>query len=173
MTGNAMGGSHLLQRWPVCLTQPAKLTWTAGDEGAASGRIDHARYGSLQDKARSLRSGLRQRDGRQEGLGIRVIGWSKHLCSGAAFHHLSQVQHYNLICQVAYDSEVMADKQERRALPPLHIQEQLQDGRLHRDIEGSDGLVSDHQGRLASERTGDGHALFLATREVQRTSVGQ
>jgi hypothetical protein len=86
---------------------------------------------------------------------------------------LSQVQHHDLICQIAHDCEVMADKQERRALPPLHIQEQLQDGRLDRDVEGGDGLVSDHQGRRTSERTGDGHALFLTTGEVQRTSVGQ
>ena len=54
MTGNAVGSGHRLQRRPFRLAQHAELTRTAGDERAAPGGIDDARYGSFEDEARAL-----------------------------------------------------------------------------------------------------------------------
>ena len=103
MTGNAVGSGHRLQRRPFRLAQHAELTRTAGDERAAPGGIDDARYGSFEDEARAPLQRISQRYGRQEGFGVGMIGWGTYFCSRAAFHHLSQARHHHLICQIAVD----------------------------------------------------------------------
>ena len=58
-------------------------------------------------------------------------------------------------------------------MPALHLQEECNDGGLHRDVQGRDRLIGDDEGRLADEGPGNGYALFLATGEVLRSARGQ
>ena len=49
--------------------------------------------------------------------------------------------------------------------------EQVQHRRLHRHVEGGDGLVGDEHLGLERERARDAHALALAARELTRVGV--
>ena len=53
----------------------------------------------------------------------------------------------------------------------LHVVEEVEHLRLHRDVEGRDGLVGDQHLRLHGERAGDGDALALAAGELVRVAV--
>ena len=51
------------------------------------------------------------------------------------------------------------------------VVEQLQDRRLHRDVEGGDRLVGDEQARLDGQGPRDGDALALSAGELVRVAV--
>ncbi len=55
--------------------------------------------------------------------------------------------------------------------PRPQLEQQVQDLRLDRDVEGRDRLVGDHQARVGGERAGDADALALAAREGVREAV--
>ena len=69
---------------------------------------------------------------------------------------------------LAHDAEVVGDEQHRHAEPRLHLGEQLQDLRLHGDVERRGRLVGDEQVGLVGERHGDHDALALAAGELVR-----
>ena len=62
----------------------------------------------------------------------------------------------------------MGDEQHRHAVFRLEIGEQLQDLRLHGDVERGGRLVGDEQVRPVGERHGDHHALALAAGKLMR-----
>ncbi len=53
----------------------------------------------------------------------------------------------------------------------LRVLEQLQDLRLHRDVERGGRLVGDQQVGLVRQRHGDHHALALAAGELMRIAL--
>ena len=118
-----MVGCDLLQRWCDLLTQRAELTRAARHKWAASGGINNARYWTFQHAWRTLPLGSYTRHGREEGCGVRVIGWSKDLIHGAAFYDMPQVHDNNLVSEIAHDPEVVTDKQQGGTLRALYVQE--------------------------------------------------
>lgn len=68
--------------------------------------------------------------------------------------------------------EVMADEQHGEAHAPLQVPERGQERRPDRHVESRGDLVGDEYRRIDGERTGDGHALALAARELPRHPVG-
>src|SRR6266446_8601172 len=107
MTRNDMVDRHVLQRWWGLLAQRAELTRTAGHEWAAPGGINDAWYRPLKHDTRARWLRGHQRHGGEQRFRVRVIGGSKNLLHGTAFHDLPQVQHHNPICQIAHDPEVV------------------------------------------------------------------
>ena len=69
------------------------------------------------------------------------------------------------------DVEVVGDEDVREPELLLQVLQQVQDLRLHRDVEGRDGLVADDQLRVDRERPGDADPLALAARELVREAV--
>ena len=59
------------------------------------------------------------------------------------------------------------------AEPLLQLADQLEDLRLHGDVEGGDRLVGDEHLGLEGERPGDADALALAAGEFMRIAVGR
>src|SRR5271155_626964 len=59
----------------------------------------------------------------------------------------------------------MADEQEGKAEIGLQLHQEIQDLRLHGDVERRDGFVGDDQLRIRGDRPGDSHSLALASRE--------
>ena len=62
----------------------------------------------------------------------------------------------------------MRDEQIGKAEPLLKVDHQVQDLRLHRDVERRCRLVADDELGIARQRTGNGDALPLAARELVR-----
>src|SRR5438105_7934539 len=112
MTRHDVAGRDVLQRrWDLC-AQGAELTRAARHEWAAPGRINDARHRAYQYTRRALPLGCHPRHGREEGFGVRVIGWSKDLIDSATFHNLPQVHDDNPVGEIAHDPEVMTDPQQ-------------------------------------------------------------
>ena len=75
------------------------------------------------------------------------------------------------IGDLAHDAEVVGDEQHRHAGAPLNLLQQLQDLRLHRDVERGGRLVGDQQVRFVGERHGDHHPLPLPAGELVRIAA--
>ena len=67
-----------------------------------------------------------------------------------------------------HDVEVVGDEQHRHAEPGLQVLEQLEDLRLHGDVERGRRLVGDQEIGSIGERHGDHHALALPAGELVR-----
>ena len=65
----------------------------------------------------------------------------------------------------------MADEDVGEVELVLQVGEEVEDLRLHREVEGGDRLVEHQQGRVEHQRAGDGDALALAAREHVRVAV--
>ena len=72
---------------------------------------------------------------------------------------------------LADDAEVVGDEQHRHAEARLQLGEELQDLRLHGDVERRRRLVGDEQVGLVRERHRDHDALALPARELVRIGV--
>ena len=100
-----------------------------------------------------------------------MYGWARRSTSDVAIlAQLAQVHDADAVADVLDDREVVGDEDERQAVAPLQVLEQVQHLRLHAHVEG-DGLVADDQPRLENEGAGDRDALALPTRELVRTAV--
>ena len=65
----------------------------------------------------------------------------------------------------------MGDEQHRHAALTLQLLQELQDLRLHGDVECRCRFVGDQQFRLVGERHGDHHALALAAGKLVRIAA--
>ena len=86
----------------------------------------------------------------------------------ADLHHAAEVEDGDPVGQVADDAEVVRDEEVGDALLALEVDEQVQDRRLHRHVEGRRGLVAHDDPRVAGERARDGDALLQAAGELGR-----
>jgi hypothetical protein len=130
-----------------------RITWQY-DPAAASGDFDFGYRGSQ-------RAGVGVRRGAQQDIGRADLG------------DLAQIEHRNLIAQLADHAEVMGDQQVGQL--PFRAQpgDKFQDVRLGPDVEGAGGLVQHEQPWLHAERPGDGHALALAAGQLVRVPLGE
>ena len=145
----------------------------ARGEGAAPLHLGGARERPLQEDARALVVRVRHRHGGQERLGVGVVGRREHGLDRAELDDLPQVHHRDVVGEIAHHGEVVGDEHERGFAAGLELAQEVDDRRLHRDVERGDGLVGDHHVRVAGERPGDGDALLLATRQLVGLPPGQ
>ena len=87
------------------------------------------------------------------------------------FHHAAGIHHRDLIGHLGNDAEIVGDQDDRHAGLRLQLAQQVEDLRLHRDIERGGRLVGDQQIRLAGERHRDHDALTHATGHLMRVFV--
>ena len=80
--------------------------------------------------------------------------------------------HGDEVGDMLHHGKVVRHEQVGEVQPLLEFEDQVEDLRLHRDVEGGDGLVEDQHRRLEGERPCDTHALSLAAREFVRVAVG-
>ena len=81
-------------------------------------------------------------------------------------HHLSEVHHRHRIAHVPDHPQVVGDEQIRHPVLLLDVLEEVQDLRLHGDVEGGDRLVGHHQFRGEGDRAGDPDPLTLPAGEL-------
>ena len=84
----------------------------------------------------------------------------------AAFLH-----HDEVVGDVLDDADVVRDEQIRDAELALQLEQQVQDLRLHRDVECRGRLIADDELGLDRERARDRDALALAARELVRIAL--
>src|SRR5579871_2273939 len=89
------------QWWELRVTDGAQLTVAASLEGTAYLIIAGlGPYLTLQSQAQLRRVGIRQRNGRQQQLRVRMIGPGEDLIGGSCLHDVATVQHDNAVGQI-------------------------------------------------------------------------
>ena len=103
---------------------------------------------------------------------IGVLGSAHDRLGGALLHDLAAIEHVDAVDDLADDREVVRDEEVGEPELLLQALEEVEDLRLHRDVERRDGLVADQDFRADGERAGDRDALALAARE-RRPDAGR
>ena len=88
-----------------------------------------------------------------------------------AFHHAAGIHHGDLVGHFGDDAKIVGDQDDRHAGFLLQFAQQVEDLRLHRDIERGGGFVGDQQVGRAGQRHGDHHALAHAAGHLVRIFV--
>ena len=85
--------------------------------------------------------------------------------------HLAEVHDQDAVGDVADDVEIVRDEQVGEAELLLQVLEQVEDLRLHGDVERGHGLVADDQLRVGGEGPRDADPLALPAGELVREAV--
>ena len=142
----------------------------AGVEAAAGGDCERARHVALEDQVPPRAVGSRQRNGREQRLGIGVARSCEEGGLGGELDDLAEVHDRDAMGDVLHHREVVGDEDEAEPETGLQILEQVDDLCAHRDVEGRDGLVADQELGLDRKGAGDADALALAARELVRVA---
>ena len=163
-------------RWPSSAS-------TSGGSCSIADLAEQAGTARVEDAARGQRGGARdvaleldpvspaavdRRHGGEERLGVRVVRTVEDDVGRAELLQPSEVEHGDPIGDVADDAEVVRDEEVRDPLLRLQLDEQVEDRRLHGDVERRRRLVADDELRIAGERPRDRDALLQAARELDR-----
>ncbi|MCU1435675.1 MAG: hypothetical protein JWR71_2400 [Pseudarthrobacter sp.] len=88
---------------------------------------------------------IRHRGGKEQTLGIGVLGVAFDNLSRPLLHDFSTVHHSHTVADVADDVKVVGDKQVGNAGVFLDLQEKIQDPRLGGQVQRTDRLVADDE----------------------------
>src|SRR5215831_1906721 len=138
---------------------------TARMERASRGRIERIRNLARDGSARLA-------DERQvwhrfeQHPRVRMARHTKQASRRRELDDAAEVHHAHALCDVAYDREIVRDEKIRKPKAALEIPHQIQDLRLHRDVQRRRWLIAHEELRLAGERAGDRDALPLPAREL-------
>ncbi len=102
----------------------------------------------------------RRREEQRSGIGMSRI--TADLIDRSTFHDPSAVEDDDSMGQVSYDGDVVTNKQVRQSFVLLKIPKKIEDLRLHGEVQGADGLVTDNEPRFNDHRSRDGNALTLS-----------
>ena len=116
-----------------------------------------------------LRPALRL--GGEQPLRVGMARALEHLGDRTLLDDLALRHDADPVGDLAHDAEVVGDEQHRHAEARFHFGEELQDLRLHGDVERRRRLVGDEQVGLVGERHRDHDALALPARELVRIGV--
>src|SRR5581483_12273817 len=130
------------------------------------------RYVAFQVNALSLRVGVRNRDRRKQRLGIGMVGRLKEAFGAADLDQLAQVYDGDDVRQVADHRQIVRDKQVGGLAFVLKLGQQVQDRRLHGDVQRRHRLVAHDQFRLRGKGAGNGDSLLLAAAQLVRVAAG-
>jgi hypothetical protein len=88
---------------------------------------------------------LRLQDRGDEQLGVGVLRIVEHLVGQPGLDHLAVAHHHQPVGQQAGDGEVVGDDDRGQAQVGDQPAQQVEQPRLHRDVEPAGGLVHEHQ----------------------------
>ena len=84
------------------------------------------------------------------------------------FHKISQIKNSDLITDLLYHLQLMADKQVSKSVFFLKILKHLNDLCLERNIQRGNGLIADYKFRLYGKCSCNGNPLTLSAGELMR-----
>ena len=136
-------------------------------EGAAGRRVERARH--LARDRRALAAGhVKVGDRVEQHPRIGMLGPREERLRRRHLDQAAKVHHADARGDVIDDRQIVRDEQVGEPEAALQVDHQVQDLRLHRDVERRRGFVAHQELRLAGERAGDRDALPLAAREFVR-----
>ena len=140
-------------------------------EAAPGGRVDRARHVTAQNDPLLLEAGVRLGHRRQQRLGIGVLRPQEQVGAVADFDDLAEIHHGDAVTDVLDDGDVVRDEQIGEAELLLQIAQEVDDLRLHRDVERRHRLVADDEARIERQGAGDADPLALTAGEFVRVAV--
>ena len=97
------------------------------------------------------------------------MGWAiEDRVGGTHFDDLAEVHDEHALGHHADHVQVVRDEQVRHSEARAQVRQQVQDHRLHGDIQRRRRLVEDQERGVQRDRTPDAHALLLSARELMR-----
>ena len=87
------------------------------------------------------------------------------------FDDTPQIQDGDVVGKVAYRLQIVRDEEVDQIEAALQIHEEIQDLRLHRDIQGARRFVEDQEFRAKNQRPRHGDTLFLTSGQLMRILV--
>src|SRR5579875_1372835 len=167
VAGDLMPGGNWPQRG---LHAPADLLGkgTAGMKAAAARWVDRAGNLPTEHEPRpppGLRR-IRDRHGREERLGVRMMGALVERVAVGQFDDLAEIHHRDPVAHLADHGEVVSDEEVREVQALLEVAQQAQDLGLDRHVERRDRLVEDDERRLDRDGPGDADPLALTAAEL-------
>jgi hypothetical protein len=100
-----------------------------------------------------------------------MSGGREDLRDRAGFHNAPGIHHRDAVSLAGHHAEVMRDEHHPHPLRRAQIAEQVEDLRLHRDIERRGRLIRDQHAGAERDGHGDQHALPHAARELMRVVI--
>src|SRR5215470_1292192 len=143
----------------------------AGMEVAARRRRRGIRHLARQHDALAARPRIRLGHRGQERRRVRVLGRGEDLLGLAELDDAADVHHRDTVTDVADDAQVVRDEEIGQSELLLQVEQEVQDLRLHGDVQGRDRLVRDDEPRLECQRPRDADALPLAAAECVREAA--
>ena len=122
---------------------------------------------AFEADARRLRA-FEARHGGEQRLGIRMMRAAEDALGGAELHDAAEIEHGDLVGEIPHDAQVMRDEDIAHLPLGLEVGEEIEDRRLHRDVERRGRLVADDEARLAGKSAGDGDTLLEPPRQLAR-----
>ena len=100
-----------------------------------------------------------------------MLGRAEELVGRRQLDHAPDVHHGHAVADVSHDAQVVRHEEIGQPKLVLQIEQEIEDLRLHRDVQRRDRLVGDHQARVQRQRAGDADALSLAAAEGVREAA--
>ena len=161
--GDVSAGSELHEGGP---RSPARI----GGEGAAleEDTVIEAQglAGCRSRNAPRETTGADPRDGGDQASRVGIARMIQDLGGRSQLHELARVEHADAIGELGHRGEVVRDEHDGRSDLAVQRPHELQDVRLHDDVEGRGRLIHQEHVRLAAERHGDHDPLLHPPAEL-------
>jgi hypothetical protein len=144
---------------------------TARCEDAALGRTGEVRHLARDDGQHTALARNPRRIAFQQRAGIGMAGIVEDLAHIAGLHHLARIHHHHLVAQFRDQPQIVGDDDHGRLQFALQFAQQMDDLRLHGDVERRRRLVRQQQRRVHQKRHRDAGALAHAAGEMVRILV--
>ena len=69
----------------------------------------------------------------------------KQIIGRADFHHLTEIEDHHPVAEMPHNGKIVRDEEQRQTVVAPKLQQQIDDLRLHRDIERRGGFVADDE----------------------------
>ncbi len=156
---------HRSQSWIFIVAAFDRIR-AAGSKMTAAGRV-HGRWDiAPQHVAGSVRVGIRYRNGGDECTRIGVPGGAVERIRIRVFHDAAQVHDGDIIGDVFDHRQVVGDEEICQLHFILQVQEQVENLRLDRNVQGRHRLVADDQTRFKGHGAGNTDPLALTAAEL-------
>ena len=99
----------------------------------------------------------------KEGPRIRVRGRAEDLMRLAFLNYHALLHNHDAVADLGGDTQIVSDEKHGKVEASLHVLEKLENLRLHRNVEGGHGLISNQYVRLHCKSASNRETLALTS----------
>ena len=162
-----MPGPHRLRR-RIDLRAAVLREGAAGAEAASGWDVERRGDVAADRRLAAPPFGHRLRVCCEERRCVGVLRALEHRLDRPLLDHAAEVHDRHVVGDVRDHRQLVGDEDHRQAEPLGQVDEQVEDLRLDRDVEGADGLVCDQKLGLRGEAACDRDPLSLAAAQLAR-----